>query len=153
VESIYAQQARQKETGECLIFFIDKPELRWWDHVFRTRPGFRHCFMVSWSHWAQRWLLIDWRTLNLDAMMLFPFELSELEEFAREQDATIVRYTPKQHDVTSRTPVFIYCTTALQHFLGLSSGPILTPYRLYRKLLKLGGKQIYSGRAENELRC
>ena len=147
----------QKETEakypehECLVFFTDRPGRNWWDRLFRTREGFRHCFMLQWDEWAQRYLLIDWRQYQLDIMILFDFEVEKrLKGIASDETKpTVVRIWANKHLMTEAFPVK-YCSNTLCRFLGLGNRVVLTPYALYRTLIAAGGKVVYSWRQDNE---
>lgn len=143
MESICTQEEKtQKYKDDCLIFFQDTPGKRWWDYVFHTRPGFKHCFLLYWDGWARRFILLDWRMNRVDVMCFFDFEIEEFFAHADKWDGTVVRFMPVS-EVQSRFG-FPYksCVTMIQHFLALQHYLILTPFQLYRRLMQLGGEVI-----------
>jgi hypothetical protein len=154
VESLSKEEAAAKyPEHECLIYFIDRPQKNWWDYVFRTREGFRHCFLIQWDEWAQRYLLIDWRQYQTDICILFDFEVEKRLKSAhmRGVKPTVVRFWAKKHLLTEAFPIK-YCSNTLLRFLGLGNRVLLTPYGLYRTLLGAGGEVVYSWREDNEWR-
>jgi len=109
--------------------------------------------MAYWDRWADRWIILDWRILQMDLIVNFDFEMEEVYATALAANATIIEFKREIHVEPSHSmPLINYCTTLIAHFLGVSHGVILTPYGLYRKLLKLGGKEVYSWRKDNEFR-
>lgn len=143
------QEAPQQTPREYLIYFVDRPGKHWWDYVFFTREGFRHCFMMSWDQWAQRWLMIDWLADSTNILMLFDFEAEKYLDGIRGQHATVVRFTADLNE-TAPSGILTYCSNLLARFLGLGKYLILTPEGLYRKLLATGGEVVYSWRDHDE---
>lgn len=134
---------------EHLIYFVERSELSWWDHVFRTREGFRHCFLTFWCEWSQRWLVINWRQSKTDFIIMYDFELEKILKVMGVQKATVVRFEAPV-DVEEGGPLIAYCSNILSRYLGFGNRLMLTPYALYRKLLKSGGEVVYSWRQDDE---
>ena len=142
MESVQEKEATQNHA--CLIFFVDRPRLKWWDHVFRTREGFRHCFLMRWDEWTQRYMMIDWRQYQTDIVLMFDFEVDHWVKSAAVGKTTVVSYTP-QYQTLDAFPIK-YCSNTLARYLGLGNRMILTPYGLYRTLRRAGGEIVYSWR-------
>jgi hypothetical protein len=149
MERISEEKKAQQKPDEYLVYFIDREERYWWDWLFHTRPGFRHCFILYWDEYVLRWLLVDWRLRKLDIMMMFDFEAERIFKSAGECRATIVRY-PKPEDLQGGQPGLIsYCSNMMAKFLGLNNHLILTPYQLYRKLIAAGGEVAFDWRNDD----
>lgn len=149
MEPVLEKETREKyENGEALIFFIERDDRDWWDSVFRTREGFRHCFMLQWDEWSKRWLYVDWQQNSIDVMILFDFEAQYFMEHMQAKKGTVVRYFPVG-DPNERGPLLAYCTTVIGRYLGFGDRLILTPHRLYRMLIAAGGEIVYRWSDEN----
>lgn len=139
-------EAKAVPPTEYLIYFVDKDVLHWWDYVFHTRVGFRHCFVLCWDEWSQRWLLVDWRRRKLDMMILFDFERDELIEALCPAKLTVIKFTTAIELEDEQALFVSYCSNLLGRLLGLGNTLILTPYQLYRKLLDAGGEVEFDWR-------
>lgn len=149
MEPIRKEKTRSEyKDSEALVFFINTDEIHWWDHMFRTREGFRHCFMLQWCEWSQRWMMIDWRQKNVDCMILFDFEAQAFMGFAGTRKGTVVKCFPKKIDA-ERGPLISYCSSLMARYLGFGDRIILTPWRLYRMLTAAGGEVVYRWSDEN----
>jgi hypothetical protein len=133
---------------EYLIFFIERPDRNWWDYVFLTREGFRHCFVMQWCEWSQRWIMVDWRQSTTDFIVLFDFEAEQFIRNAKDLKGTVVRFEARQPPDSGK--LVSYCSNVISRFLGLGDSLILTPYGLYRRLLKSGGEVVFTWSNENE---
>ncbi len=146
---------RQKEktredfpTHDYLIYFIEREDRNWWDWVFRTREGFRHCFVLQWCEWSQRWIMVDWRQSRTDFTVFFDFEMESLLRHIGEFKGTVVKFrAPPRAD--DEGGLITYCSNIISRYLGLGNSVILTPYGLYRRLLASGGEVVFSWR-DNE---
>jgi len=148
VETVRQEKTREEYvTHEYLIYFIERPDRNWWDYVFHTRLGFRHCFVMQWCEWSKRWLMVDWRQSRLDFIILFDFEAEVMLRHIGEMQGTVVRFaSPKLSDETGG--LLTYCSNIISRFLGLGNTLILTPYGLYRRLIDAGGEVVFSWRDE-----
>lgn len=148
MESVQKEETQKDDARPCLIFFVDRPRLKWWDHIFRTRAGFRHCFLMRWDEWTQRYLMIDWRQYQTDIVLMFDFEVDMWVKQAAIGKTTVVSYTP-DFQTLDAFPVK-YCSNTLARYLGLGNRMILTPYGLYRTLRRAGGEIVYSWRQHEQ---
>lgn len=148
MECVRQEKTREEyEAHEHLVFFIDREDLNWWDLV--TRKGFRHCFMLQWCEWSNRWLMVDWRQTRTDFSILFPFEAERFMRTAHALNGTVVRFKPIDEPDTGGM-LIAYCSNILSRFLGLGNTLILTPHGLYRRLIASGGEVVFSWRDDNE---
>lgn len=136
------------ETYEYLICFVDRPEVNWWDWLFRTREGFRHCFVLQWCEWSNRWIMVEWRQSRTDFMVFFDFEVSDIINGLGARKGTAVHWQgpPSTNDGGH---LITYCSNIISRYLGLGNDVLLTPYALYRRLLATGGEVVFSWRDEN----
>lgn len=137
------------DSHESLIFFTDRDERSWWDTIFRTREGFRHCFLMQWCQWSNRWLMIDWRQAHLECKILFDFEAQQLMRDIGAVQGTVVRFVSPQTPIGTRAKI-TYCSNWIGRYLGFGNTLILTPHALYRRLRKSGGEVVFSWRDVNE---
>lgn len=146
--SVREEKTREDyKTLEYLIFFIERPGRDWWDYLFNTREGFRHCFVMQWCEWSNRWIMVDWRQSRTDFIVLFDFEAEMFMRCIGAQKGTVVRFRPINAPDTGS--LITYCSNIISRFLGLGNRIILTPYGLYRRLLTAGGEVVFSWRDEN----
>ena len=148
MEDIRKEKTREEYLAhEYLIYFIERPERQWWDWMFRTRPGFRHCFVMQWCDWSQRWIMVDWRQSRTDFIIFFDHEAKTIMRNIGAMQGTVVRFTaPIRPDDAGG--LITYCSNIISRFLGLGNTVILTPYGLYRRLLDAGGEVVFSWRDE-----
>ena len=137
------------KANEYLIYFIERDERNWWDWVFQTPEGFRHCFCLQWCEWSNRWIMVDWRQSRTDFIVLFHFEAEVMLRHIGEMKGTVVRYLPTE-PANEGGSLITYCSNIISRFLGLGNTVILTPYGLYRRLLASGGEVVFCWRDEHE---
>lgn len=58
---------------------------------------------------------------------------------------TVVSFTPAERPDSAGYAI-TYCSNMLSRFLGLGNSVILTPFGLYRRLLKSGGEVVFDWR-------
>lgn len=129
---------------EWHIFFVDRDKLYWFDRVFRTRKGFRHCFALGYQPKSYHYILMDWQGHRLDLKILHPWKLDQLLVEVDSKYPTVVSYIPSVDDESislMRQPL-LYCVEAIKHLLGIRNFFVWTPYQLYRELLKRGATVI-----------
>jgi len=146
MERVREEKTREDyATLDYLVCFVDRDDRNWWDYVFRTREGFRHCFALQWCEWSKRWLMVDWRQSRTDFTVFFDFEIELILRRMHETKGTVVKFTgPKRPDDAGG--LITYCSNILSRFLGLGNPVILTPYGLYRRLVASGGEVVFSWR-------
>jgi len=142
-------QRQKYSSREHLVYFIDRKGRGWWDYLFRTREGFRHCFLAHWCGWSQRWLVIDWRQSKTDFIIMYDFELEKMLTGIHAEKVTVVRFEPAP-DNEDRGMLISYCSNMISRYLGLGSPALLTPFGLYRRLLRAGGEVVYCWRDQND---
>ena len=135
------------EQNRYLIFFVERPGRNWWDIVFRTRLGFRHCVVCHWCEWSNRWLMVDWRQSRTDFTIFFDFEVEQFMRQMSDVYGTVVAFeTPDRPNDAGG--LITYCSNIISRFLNLGNSVILTPFGLYRRILAAGGEVVYSWRDE-----
>lgn len=148
MECIRQEETTRKDlrAHDCLIFFIDRDNRAWWDWIGFTREGFRHCFMVQWCEWSKRWIAVDWRETTTDFIIFFDFEIEMLVKGIGRRKGTVIRFR-RIEDPIRTGGLITYCSNIISRFLGLGNSLILTPYGLYRRLLKSGGEVVFDWRS------
>lgn len=150
MEGVREEKARADfPTHRHLIYFIDRDDRNWWDYVFRTREGFRHCFVTHWCEWSNRWLMLDWRQSKTDFTIFFDFEIESLIRHIGEFKGTVVAFEAIE-PANEGGSLLTYCSNIISRYLGLGNSLILTPYGLYRRLLASGGEVVFCWRDEDE---
>jgi hypothetical protein len=123
---------------DWLIAFLDgEGDPRWW-HYF-LKPGFRHCLAFGFD--GRCWLQVDCMLNLLDVRSFANAEMTLVLEILASHDAVILA-ARRRSVVSHATPrAFVYCVSTVKHLLGLRS-KALTPYFLYRALLRQGAQVI-----------
>tara|TARA_B100001750_G_C15418349_1_gene551567 strand:+ start:550 stop:966 length:417 start_codon:yes stop_codon:yes gene_type:complete len=117
------------------VVFSDDTDIRM---LKILRKGFRHCFIMMQQD--QRWILIDPRADKTDIRVLpHPVHFN------------FPRYFTQQGKIVVKAPTFITprkiaplspfsCVETVKRVLGVHKRFLITPYRLYRYLLKSQSK-------------
>lgn len=124
-----------------VVFSSRTKNVRWsWWHIF-TRPGFEHAAAFTYSPDKALWIYVDWASNGLHILLLSSVEMSDTVDVFKFHDARFVRMT-KVDRVSVPWFTSVYCVSAIRHILGISGWTFMTPYFLYRKIIKLGGEII-----------
>jgi hypothetical protein len=118
---------------------------RW--YTLLCRPGFRHCLAFRFDREHGTWL---WAELHLTGFRLDPlhgYELDARLAVLRAGGATILRYRVPA-GAEGRAPRLLYCVPFVSHLLGLR-GSALSPYGLYRRLLRAGAVPAFEQRQQD----
>lgn len=99
------------------------------------RPGFRHCFVVL--HDGRHWLSFDPMLNHIDLRVHAHVPASfDLPGWLRARGHRVVE-APVDHSLKKPMPLSLFtCVEAVKRVLGLHRFYILTPWQLYRHLLK-----------------
>lgn len=136
---------------EWQVVFADREELYWFDRVFHTRSGFRHCFAIGYQPKSYHYILLDWQGHKLNLEIMHPWRLDQLMQALESKEHTIVTYRHNVEDESislMRQPL-LYCVEAVKHLLGIRNFFVWTPYQLYRELVRRGGTVIKRTHDEN----
>jgi hypothetical protein len=120
------------------VAFVETPAPVWWQRLLK--PGFRHCLAFAWDREAARWLVLNplfdaviLRALDDDGFAAF---LAQLK--ARRPRVVLARMGSAR---VARPRFLMTCVSAIAAILGLRLCA-LTPYALYRTLVRHGAKPI-----------
>lgn len=118
------------------LVFCEVERRRWWDRVFRTRPGFSHVYALRWDGW--NWILYNPHVAYTDVAIIAAPSENALHLLV-EPDATVVEveaYRAKRR-IRGRWWVGpMTCVEQVKALLGLPVGRIWTPWQLYRYLVE-----------------
>ena len=91
--------------------------------------------------------MVDWRQSRTDFTIFFDFEVEIILRAMTASKGTVVKFTapPRSED---KGGLITYCSNIISRYIGLGNSVILTPYGLYRRLLKSGGEVVFSWRDE-----
>ena len=148
---IGVREAAGVEFGEApefdwLVIFLDNDEKYWWDHVFRTRKGFRHVFAMAYQPGSYHWIMVDWTAKYMQTWIYHPERAHDVIKWAKEsRNATVVTYRPRKDKNSVFNVPVLYCTEAIKHLLGIKKFFMWTPWQLYKYLLQTGGNEIHRG--------
>lgn len=91
--------------------------------------------------------MVDWRQSRTDFIVLFDFEAEVFLRHIGEMKGTVVKFTPLDRS-DDAGGLISYCSNIIGRFVGLGNRVLLTPYGLYRRLLKSGGEVVFCWRDE-----
>jgi len=103
------------------------------------KRGFRHCFMMMQQ--GDRWVLIDPRSNKTDVQILPHPKSFNFPRYYMEQGKTVVKIPDITVPNKIMSPFPVSCVETLKRMIGLHSWWVMTPYQLYKKLLKLQNKK------------
>jgi hypothetical protein len=92
--------------------------------------------------------MVDWRQSRTDFIVFFDFEVESMLRHMGEMKGTVVRFKQIKRPDDSGG-LITYCSNIISRWIGLGNTIILTPYGLYRRLLKAGGEVVFCWRDEN----
>lgn len=135
--SMLSPQGNDQTPQMMWVIFSDETDL-WF--LKPLRDGFRHCFILMQQD--NRWVLIDPRSDKTEIEILPHPHHFNFPRFFMEQGKTVVKvptiHTPRK--IASILPVS--CVEIIKRFVGLHQWWVVTPYQLYRSLLKIQKKGV-----------
>lgn len=116
---------------KALVVFSGETDLA---YLKLLRPGFRHCFVVL--HTPGRWLSIDplSHMTRID-LMDFPGEF-DMAALLRREGLCVVETTLREAPLLPAPPMLCTCVEMVKRILGIHRWTIVTPWQLYRYLLR-----------------
>lgn len=139
-----ATRSRGEKTGRTwfLVFQGDFPERppHWWD--FWTTPDFRHCWGYT-QLTDEGVLTLDKGYNSLEIELEYPFSPAVYLSLLRVMPFTtaILKVSRPPDPGTLYHGAFYYCVPQIKALIGLRSWAV-TPYQLYRQLLRMDGVEI-----------
>ena len=106
-------------------------------HLFRR--GFRHCFMMMQQN--DRWILVDPRSNKTDVYLLPHPKSFNFPRYYTEQGKTVIKIPVIHTPSKILSPFPVSCVETLKRMIGLHAWWVMTPYQLYKYLLKLQNKK------------
>lgn len=121
------------------VAFVETSAPVWWQRLLK--PGFRHCLAFAWDHTAGRWLVLN---PLFDAVVLRALDDDGFAGFLADLKARRPRIVLARAGVArvARPRLLMTCVSAIAAILGLRLCA-LTPYALYRTLVRHGAKPIH----------
>ncbi len=124
-------------TPEAWVIFSGETDLRW---LRVLRPGFRHCYVLL--HDGRHWISVDPLAHVTDIRVHdIPPEFN-LPLWLKDTGMTVVKATIARIPKPAPWMAFT-CVEAVKRILGLHRIFILTPWQLYRHLLKHEGDFVW----------
>lgn len=116
------------------------------DRFIKGNNKYGHVLGISYHPALDCHVLLDWRNGILDVVAITQNEMDELFVWIKEVDGAALNYIARREGAETLIRFgFNYCTTAIQHALGLPSTLISTPDKLYKQLIDGGASVIISG--------
>ena len=120
----------QSQKSEAWVVFSGKTDMNWLK-IFK--PGFRHCYVVL--NDGNHWLSVDPLSSYMDVTIHNLPQEFNLPLWLRDRGHCVVKA-----DIT-RLPkqapwMFFTCVEAVKRILGIHKQFIITPWQLYRHLIK-----------------
>lgn len=120
-----------------IVIFAEPTGPAWWARFLR--PGFRHCYAVSWYADQERWVEFNparpGTSIHLWKAEEFPARLTQMFGEA----TAILRVASRAE--RGNAPALAFCTGELKALLGIRSFA-LTPYALYGDLIARGAEVV-----------
>jgi len=118
------------------VIFSDDTDI----HMLKIfRRGFRHCFLIMQQH--DRWILIDPRSNKTDVVLL-PHPISfNFPRYYTEQGKTVLKVQGIKTPHKIMSPLPVSCVEGIKRLIGLHQWWVITPYQLYKSLLKIQNKK------------
>lgn len=115
----------------ALVVFADNTDLKF---LRSLRRGFRHCFVAV--HTAGGWVICDPLSHQTDLSIVDGFSLDELAAWYRSCGLRVIE-TRRRAAPFRPAPLRPYtCVEAVKRVLGLHARWVITPWQLYRLLLR-----------------
>jgi hypothetical protein len=127
-----AALAPDNDPRRALLVFVDRPDCRW---LRWLRPGFRHCFVVL--RLDDEWLACDPLLHRLELQRLrLPADFDLATFYVERGHRVLMGWTdaPTPPILPSLEP--LTCVSVAKRALGLRASRVLTPWQLYRWLLR-----------------
>ena len=118
------------------IVFCEANDRRWWDWLLRTPPGFSHVYALRWDGW--NWLSYHPSAAFTDVAILPGTSENALQDHVP-PDATIIEIEAFRQVDRIRGRWWIgpmTCVEQIKALLGLPVGRVVTPWQLYRYLMR-----------------
>ncbi len=122
--------------GRVLVVFEDRadvPSLAW------LRPGFRHCFCLV--RRPVGWLVCDLLKSSVFMDVVDPYEEADLIAHYCNRGRTVLvgsSFTDRSRSASLR---LLTCVEIVKRIIGLRAPTVLTPYQLYRALVRVGFRE------------
>lgn len=115
----------------ALVVFRGDADL-WWQWLLK--PGFRHCFVCL--NDGRHWLVVDPLSCGLEVGVLTVAAEVDLAAWLRRHALTVVAVRPTRLR-RPLPPGLLTCVETVKRVLGLSAPLVVTPWQLYRHLMRL----------------
>lgn len=120
----------QNQNTQAWVVFSGKTDMNWLK-IFK--PGFRHCYVIL--NDGRHWLTIDPLSSYMDVSIHnLPHEFN-LPLWLRDRGLTLIR-APLSKKQTQAPWMVFTCVEAVKRVLGIHKRWIITPWQLYRHLMK-----------------
>lgn len=123
----------------------------WWRWFTMHRPGFGHCFAFADVPGSELNLIVNPQMGRVEYLVL-EGPPSDLVQYWRAPGNTLVTISrPPLSDRYVSRSIGLTCASVLAYTIGVPFGG-LTPWQLYRRLLKMGAEEILGERRQEDLR-
>lgn len=115
----------------ALVVFTDDTDI--WGLRLLKR-GFRHCFVLI--HAGGLWVSVDPLAHKTDVCVVTPRNGGDLEDWLTQEGCTLVRVPLEEAPAQMLWPALHTCVESVKRILGLRRFLIVTPWQLYRFLVR-----------------
>lgn len=122
-----------------LVFFGDTPRRAWWANMLR--PGFRHVWAACWYEDQQRWVYFNPALTGIEIGIFTEEEFPAKLGILLHHSTAVLRVASRYG--RGATPAVPWCVGSVKSLLGVRCAA-LTPWRLYRALLRRGAEVVVS---------
>jgi hypothetical protein len=124
---------------EAWVVFCDAPGVPWLRFL---RPPFRHCFVILKG--PQAWISVDPLIRGIEVKGHSLRAYPNLPQMLKDQGLVVVKTQTFTKPSYPCSWGMFSCVSLVKRVLGLSAPGVLTPYRLYRRLVQAGGTPLLS---------
>lgn len=119
---------------------------RWWLRFLKK--GFRHCFITLGN--GQNWLTIDPMLHKIEVVIQPVAGDFDLEKWYLEQGYQVLKTNLSAVQLTPAPLGLFTCVEVVKRIIGIHNFRIITPYSLYKFLLKVKNEKIILDKREQK---
>lgn len=132
-------------TQDWLVAFTSLDDPPPYTHLLK--PGFHHVTLLGYHPKTGDWTFLNWTSDSFELTRMSWDQATAAIAILGERDGTLVRLRrPLEETGLLRIRVpFLYCVEVAKHILGVDSFWCVTPYQLYRELVRSGAQVMRGG--------
>ena len=122
------------------VFFVNNDGFRIHKLFTFWRKGFDHTFVIKYCPDNKCYILFEWAMNKMLLKNISKKEADYLIDYYNNDGGSCILI--KREEKSSFQISIPYCVFSVSHLLGIS-GIIITPYQLYKRLIREGGIKVF----------